>query len=47
LYEAIPHARKTIKVYPDVRHEPHNDYGHEQVVGHITEWLSQLASPVT
>ncbi len=43
LFDAVPHADKTLRVYPGVYHEPHNDLGHEQVAADVTEWLGHLA----
>jgi alpha-beta hydrolase superfamily lysophospholipase len=43
LIDAVPNADKTLHVYPDVRHEPHNDLGHEQVAADISEWVRQRA----
>lgn len=43
LYEAVPHADKTLRVYPGVLHEPHNDLGHSQLAADIAHWLDQLA----
>ncbi len=44
LFEAIPHADKTLRVYPGVIHEPHNDLGHEQLVADVTEWLGRISA---
>jgi alpha-beta hydrolase superfamily lysophospholipase len=43
LFEAVPHSDKTLRVYPGVHHEPHNDLGHEQVAADVKEWLAHLA----
>lgn len=43
LYEALPGADKTIRVYPGVLHEPHNDMDHKQLAADITAWLDHLA----
>jgi alpha-beta hydrolase superfamily lysophospholipase len=43
LFEAVPHSDKTLRVYPSVHHEPHNDLGHEQVAADVKEWLAHLA----
>jgi len=32
----------TLRVYPGVRHEPHNDLGHEQVAADVIDWLAHL-----
>jgi alpha-beta hydrolase superfamily lysophospholipase len=39
LVAAVPNADKTLRIYPGVCHEPHNDVGHEQVAADIEEWL--------
>jgi len=41
LYEACPNPDKTLRVYPGVLHEPHNDLGHRQVAADISEWLDR------
>jgi len=42
LFEKASSPDKTLRVYPGVFHEPHNDIGHEQVVDDIREWLARL-----
>ena len=42
LFAAAPAADKTLRIYPDVLHEPHNDLGHEQVAADVEEWLAHL-----
>jgi acylglycerol lipase len=42
LFDAVPNPDKTLRVYPGVRHEPHNDRGHEQVAADVKEWLAHL-----
>ena len=44
LIDAVPNPDKTLLVYPGVRHEPHNDRGHEQVAADVKEWLAHLTS---
>jgi len=44
LFEAAPNADKTLRVYPGVFHEPHNDLGHEQVAADVSEWLDHLSA---
>ena len=44
LFETVSSADKTLRIYPGVLHEPHNDVGHEQVAADVTEWLAHLAS---
>jgi alpha-beta hydrolase superfamily lysophospholipase len=43
LFEAVAYPDKTLRIYPGVYHEPHNDVGHEQVVADVKEWLAHLA----
>jgi alpha-beta hydrolase superfamily lysophospholipase len=43
LFAAAPNADKTLRIYPGVYHEPHNDLGHEQVATDVKEWLAHLA----
>jgi alpha-beta hydrolase superfamily lysophospholipase len=45
LYESVSCADKTLRVYPGVRHEPHNDLGHEQVATDVKAWLAHLVCP--
>ena len=42
LIETASSTDKTLRIYPGVRHEPHNDLGHEQVAGDVKEWLARL-----
>ena len=42
LFETVSSPDKTLRIYPGVRHEPHNDLGHEQVVGDVKTWLARL-----
>jgi len=42
LYAALPNPDKTLHVYPDVHHEPHNDLDHEQVAADVTAWLQHV-----
>ena len=44
LFDAIPHPDKTIRIYPGVFHEPHNDLDHEQLARDVKEWLAHLTS---
>ncbi len=41
LYEALPNPEKQLRIYPDVRHEPHNDLGHEQLAADVRQWLDE------
>ncbi len=31
---------KTVNIYPESRHEPHNDLDHERVIADIAEWMA-------
>jgi alpha-beta hydrolase superfamily lysophospholipase len=42
LFETVSSPDKTLRIYPDVHHEPHNDLGHEQVAADVKEWLDHL-----
>lgn len=42
LFDAAPATDKTLRTYPGVHHEPHNDLGHEQVAADVKEWLDHL-----
>ena len=44
LVDAAPGADTTLHVYPGVRHEPHNDLGHERVAADIIDWLAGLGA---
>lgn len=44
LFETVSSPDKTLHIYPGVRHEPHNDLGHEQVAADVKEWLAHLTS---
>lgn len=39
LYENASSPDKTLKIYPEMRHEIHNEFGKEEVLGDITNWL--------
>jgi alpha-beta hydrolase superfamily lysophospholipase len=41
LFDAVASSDKTLRIYPDVLHEPHNDLGYEQVAADVAEWLAQ------
>ncbi|MBL8130543.1 MAG: lysophospholipase [Anaerolineae bacterium] len=34
-------ADKTLTLYPDMRHEPHNEIGKEQVIADVIAWLNR------
>ena len=42
LFESVSHPGKRLHIYPGVRHEPHNDFGHEQVAADVAAWLASL-----
>ncbi len=42
LADALPAGAATLEVYPGVRHEPHNDLGHERVAADVVDWLRDL-----
>ncbi len=39
-FEKIPIADKSLRIYPDMYHELHNDIGHERVTADLAEWLA-------
>jgi alpha-beta hydrolase superfamily lysophospholipase len=39
LFEKITHTDKTLKIYPDNYHEPHNDLDRETVLADLVNWL--------
>ncbi len=42
LFETVASQEKTLRIYPGVHHEPHNDLGHEQVAADVRAWLARL-----
>jgi alpha-beta hydrolase superfamily lysophospholipase len=42
LFEGVAHPVKELRIYPEAYHEPHNDLGHEEVVGDVSAWLDRL-----
>lgn len=42
LFAAISHPDKSLRIYPGVLHEPHNDVQHEQVAADIKDWLARV-----
>jgi len=42
LAEALPNGDTTLRIYPGVYHEPHNDLGHERVVADVVGWLARV-----
>jgi len=43
LFDTVSSADRTLRIYPGVCHEPHNDLGHEQVAADVKEWLAHLS----
>lgn len=41
LYERVASKDKTLSLYPDARHETHNDLCRERVLGEICAWISE------
>lgn len=39
LFDSASSDDKTLRIYPGVFHEPHNDLGHEQLAADVVEWL--------
>ena len=44
LAEASSHSGTTLKIYPGVYHEPHNDLEHETVVADVREWVGRVTA---
>lgn len=42
-YKAAGSSDKTLKLYPDLRHEIHNEFGQEQVFADMVSWLDKHA----
>jgi len=42
VFDAVSSADKELRVYPGAKHEPHNDFGHEQVASDIVAWLDRV-----
>lgn len=40
LYNQASSADKTLKIYPEMRHEPHNEVGKAVVLGDMVNWLN-------
>jgi len=45
LVDAVAGSQTTLVLYPGVRHEPHNDLGHERVAADIRDWLARVTKP--
>ncbi|MDZ4168371.1 MAG: alpha/beta hydrolase [Coriobacteriia bacterium] len=45
LYDSVGCEDKRIHIYEGAYHEPHNDYGHEQLVSDVVEWLDRVTAP--
>ena len=43
LEERVTSQDKTLIVYPEARHETHNDLGRERVLADVTEWITARA----
>ena len=41
LFEHVKSSDKTLRIYPQGVHEPHNDVDHEQVMADVEAWLRQ------
>lgn len=41
LYEQAASADKTLRIYPGVYHEPHNDLDYPVVIGDIEQWMAE------
>jgi alpha-beta hydrolase superfamily lysophospholipase len=44
LAASLPAPSVTLRTYPGVYHEPHNDLGHEQVVADVRAWLAAVTA---
>lgn len=42
-FERLGSADKTLRIYPDTYHEPHNDTNFREVLGEVGSWLSDRA----
>jgi alpha-beta hydrolase superfamily lysophospholipase len=38
-FHRVGAADKSLKIYPSMRHEPHNDFGRETVLADMVEWM--------
>ena len=38
-FEAVPHAEKELRIYPNALHEPHNGWVRERVLEELARWL--------
>jgi alpha-beta hydrolase superfamily lysophospholipase len=45
-YERAGCADKTLRVFPEVRHETHNDVGREEVLREVAEWIGRRGAAV-
>lgn len=41
VFDAVTHADKTLRIYPGMYHELHNDVGREHVLRDVGDWLRQ------
>ena len=46
LKERVASQDKTLIIYPEARHETHNDLGRERVLTDVTEWITARATGV-
>lgn len=44
IFEAIATPRKTLRIYPESYHEPHNDLDADMVTADIVSWLEQTSA---
>jgi len=44
LHETAMHPDKTLCVYPEARHEPHNDLCHAELASDVISWLDRVAA---
>jgi alpha-beta hydrolase superfamily lysophospholipase len=44
-FEILSSEDKTLKIYPEMRHEPLNEVGREQVIADIADWLGPRLGP--
>jgi len=44
LQEAASHPDKTLRIYSEARHEPHNDLCHEELAADVIAWLDRVTA---
>lgn len=47
LFDAASHRDKTLRIYPDTLHEPHNDLIHPQVAADVVQWVTDHTDTTT